>query len=63
MCWVLDGATAERFADIKHDLRVKGQMVLDNDVWIAATAMRYGPTLAARDAHFARVVGLTYEQW
>jgi len=24
----------------------------DNDLWIAATAIQYGVTLAARDAHF-----------
>jgi tRNA(fMet)-specific endonuclease VapC len=60
---VLDGATAELYGSIKHDLRVKGQIIPDNDMWIAATAKQYGLTLAARDAHFARVAGLSYEQW
>jgi tRNA(fMet)-specific endonuclease VapC len=58
-----DARTAEFYADIKHDLRLKGQMIPDNDLWIAATALQAGLTLAARDTHFARVAGLPFEHW
>ena len=58
-----DETTADIYSDIKHDLAGRGQMVPDNDIWIAATAMQYGLTLASRDAHFTRVAGLAQEQW
>jgi tRNA(fMet)-specific endonuclease VapC len=35
----------------------------DNDLWIAATAIQYDLTLAARDAHLNWVPGLRVEQW
>jgi tRNA(fMet)-specific endonuclease VapC len=59
----VDRVTADLFSDIKHDLRTRGQMIPDNDIWIAATAIQYGLTLPSRDAHFAWVVGLAQEQW
>ena len=38
-------------------------MLPDNDLWIAATAIQYGLTLAARDHHFTWIAGLMLEQW
>jgi tRNA(fMet)-specific endonuclease VapC len=35
----------------------------DNDLWIAATAIQYDITLAARDGHFDWIDGLKVEQW
>jgi tRNA(fMet)-specific endonuclease VapC len=58
-----DAATARIFGRIKHQQRAKGFMLPDNDLWIAATALHYGLTLAARDAHFTWVDGLAQEQW
>ncbi len=40
-----------------------GQMLPDNDLWIAATTMQHGLVLAARDHHFTWITGLTLEQW
>ena len=34
-----------------------------NDLWIAATGIQYGLTLAAHDAHFDWIDGLSVEQW
>ncbi len=34
-----------------------------NDMWIAASAMQYGLTLAGRDDHFTWIDGLDYEAW
>jgi tRNA(fMet)-specific endonuclease VapC len=59
----LNSLTADLYSAIKHDLRLKGQMIPDNDLWIAATALQAGLTLAARDTHFARVAGLPFEHW
>lgn len=59
----VDSLTAGLYSDIKQQLRTAGAPIPDNDMWIAATAMQAGLTLAARDAHFARVAGLSYEIW
>ncbi|HZS78012.1 MAG TPA: PIN domain-containing protein [Ktedonobacteraceae bacterium] len=59
----VDSATARVYGHIKHEQRMKGQMRPENDLWIAATAMRYGLTLAARDHHFTWIAGLHLEEW
>ncbi len=58
-----DSATARIYGHLKHEQRTNGLMLPDNDLWIAATAIQYGLTLAARDHHFTWIAGLTYEQW
>jgi tRNA(fMet)-specific endonuclease VapC len=35
----------------------------ENDLWIAAIAIQYDVTLAAREAHFNGIAGLRIEQW
>lgn len=59
----VDAATAPIYGRIKHDLKLKGLTMPDNDLWIAATAIQYSVTLAARDAHFNWIGGLRVEQW
>lgn len=59
----VDEAAARLYALLKHDLKRRGLIMPDNDMWIAATAMQYDVTLAARDAHFNWVTGLRVEQW
>ncbi len=59
----VDITTAKIYGTLKHMQRSKGQMLPDNDLWIAATAMRHKFTLAARDQHFTWIDGLTLEQW
>jgi tRNA(fMet)-specific endonuclease VapC len=59
----LDQETAKRYGHIKREQRLKGQMLPENDMWIAATAIQYGVTLAGRDLHFTWINGLNYEQW
>ncbi len=58
-----DYITAKIYGYIKHEQRMKGQMLPDNDLWIAATAIQYGLTLAARDHHFTWIADLLLEQW
>jgi tRNA(fMet)-specific endonuclease VapC len=50
-----DAATARRYGDVKNRLRGKGRPLPENDVWIAAMALRYGLVLVSRDAHFREV--------
>src|SRR5437016_6029737 len=53
----VDSTTAKIYGSIKHMQRSKGQMLPDNDLWIAATTMRYKLTLVARDQHFTWIDG------
>lgn len=61
----LDGDIGFAVADLKNALVKRNQLIPDNDIWIAATAIFYTMTLIARDGHFARLApfGLNYEQW
>ena len=60
---ITDSATAKIYGHVKHIQRAKGLMIPDNDLWIAATAIQYRLTLAARDQHFTWIAGLALEQW
>jgi len=58
-----DSATARIYGHLKHGQRLSGLMLPDNDLGIAATAIQYGLTLAARDHHFTWISELVLEQW
>ena len=58
-----DSATAENYARAAVALEAKGQTIPENDLWIAAVALECDMPLAARDAHFQRVDGLTVIAW
>lgn len=56
-------ATALIYGRFKHEQRMKGLILPDNDLWIASAAIQYSLTLAARDHHFMWIAGLALEQW
>lgn len=58
-----DAETAEIYGRTRSDLKRRGRIMPDNDLWIAATALQYDVTLAARDVHFNWITGLRIEQW
>jgi len=58
-----DMETARRYGEVKDGLRQKGRPVPENDIWIAAMALRNDLTLVARDVHFREVEGLRVEAW
>jgi len=58
-----DEEAAWLYGEIKDDLRRKGRPVPENDVWIAATALRHGLALVTRDSHFEHVDKLRVERW
>jgi tRNA(fMet)-specific endonuclease VapC len=58
-----DVETALTYARIKYDLRRRGRPIPDNDLWIAAAAIRHGLILATRDRHFEAVTGLDIDRW
>jgi len=58
-----DEETARRYGEVKDALRKKGRPIPENDIWIAAMALRNDLILVARDAHFREVEGLRVEAW
>ena len=55
----VDAAVAERFAAIRLDLRQRGLLIPDNDLWIAATAIEHDlEVVTGNRRHFDRVPGL-----
>ncbi len=58
-----DAETARHYAIIKNQLRLKGKPIPENDMWIAAIALRHDLTLVTRDAHFGNVEELRIERW
>ena len=55
--------TTRHYARLRGALARSGTPIPENDVWIAAVALEHGWPLATRDAHFARVPGLTVQDW
>ena len=56
-------ATAEHYGRIRAQLAKAGTPIPENDIGIAAQAMEYQLPLAARDAHFDRIIGLQVLRW
>jgi tRNA(fMet)-specific endonuclease VapC len=53
-----------RSADIYAELHSRGQLILDADIFIAATALEKGLQLATHNhSHFSRVSGLILGNW
>lgn len=55
---LMDEETAEFYAKIYWDLKKKGKPIPSNDIWVAASAMRYGLALFTYDEHFKSIDGL-----
>ena len=55
--------TAERYAEIRAELKAAGKPVPSNDLWIAALAREHNEALVSRDAHFDLVRGLRRVAW
>ncbi len=55
---LMDEETAEFYAKIYWDLKKKGRPIPSNDIWVAASAMRYGLALFTYDEHFKSIDGL-----
>jgi len=55
--------TSREYGRIKAELARAGTPIPENDVWIAAQAVKHGLPLATCDTHFNRVNGLTVLDW
>jgi tRNA(fMet)-specific endonuclease VapC len=58
-----DVDVAWRYGEVKKLLRDKGRPIPENDIWIAAIALKHDLTLATRDVHFGEVTGLKTAAW
>jgi len=58
-----DLSVAREYGLLKRRLQEKGRPLPENDIWIAAIALRHQVTLITRDAHFREVDGLALEEW
>src|ERR1700687_4455574 len=60
----LPEAAAETYGTIRFELAAKGEMIGNNDLWIAAHAVASGLTLVTNnEREFRRVPGLTLQNW
>ncbi len=58
-----DAETGDHYGQIRLKLKRKGRPIPENDIWIAAVALRYGLPLVTRDEHFSSVDDLTTVKW
>ena len=58
-----DLETARQFGLIRADLKIKGTMIPEDDMWIAAVALQHRLPLLTRDKHFHVVDGLQIVSW
>lgn len=56
-----DQAVCEAYAELKSQLSASGQVVENNDLWIAACAFRHSITLITNNrSHFEKIPGLAF---
>ena len=51
------------YGNIKAALRKKGKPIPENDIWIAAIAMRHELVLVTRDKHFKEIESIKAKFW
>jgi len=54
----LDEGTANFFALVFNQLKSQGTPIPTNDIWIGASAIQHGLSLASLDNHFSKISGL-----
>lgn len=54
----VDDETAEFYAQVFCELRMKGRPIPSNDLWLAASALQHGLAVATYDQHFGAISGL-----
>ena len=59
-CEILDtnSMVAEEYSDVRLELKLKGNPIPENDIWIAAICKTYGIELYTMDKHFSNISGL-----
>jgi tRNA(fMet)-specific endonuclease VapC len=60
---VIDDQVASAYVQIHLERTTAGTPMIDNDLWLAATAKAAGLVLVTRDRDFQDIDGLTVEDW
>ena len=60
---LLKARALNRISKIHVDLKQRGELIQDADIFIAATALIRNLTLVSNDSHFQRLEDLTTENW
>jgi tRNA(fMet)-specific endonuclease VapC len=55
--------TAEKYAEVRLELKRTGTPIPANDVWIAALSREYGLPIVSQDKHFDLVAGIRRVGW
>ena len=63
MLFLDNQAVFEKAAEIHADLKQRGQLISDADIFIAATALIQHLILVTDDSHFQRISDLNTENW
>ena len=65
VCQVIDcgESAAYEYGRIKNELKIKGNRIPENDMWIAACAIAHDLPLLSRDGHFDFVDNLRRVAW
>ncbi len=58
-----DSITAFYYGKVKKELKVIGNPIPENDIWIASLAIQYNLQLVSRDKHFYKIENLITIQW
>jgi tRNA(fMet)-specific endonuclease VapC len=58
-----DRSTADLYALIRQELRMKGQPIPENDIWIAALARQFDLQIVSQDTHFDAVPNVGRIGW
>jgi tRNA(fMet)-specific endonuclease VapC len=59
----VNAEVAERYSELKLELRQAGKPIPDNDLWIAALCLTAGVPLVSWDRHFAELSALQVLSW
>ena len=63
MLFLDDEAVFDKAAEIHTDLKQRGELIQDTDIFIAATALLRNLILVSNDSHFQRISNLTTGNW
>ena len=59
----VDGQTARHYGEVKNALHIKGKLIPENDIWIAALSRQHQYTLVTQDNHFNEVEEIETIRW
>lgn len=59
----IDRETAERYSEIRCELKAAGTPIPTNDLWIAAVVRHHRIPLVTRDGHFRAIQDLRVVMW